>query len=178
MNAPVTATVPLPPRTGLAPVSVRLVKVVVDGELMLSLALFTVRLPGGVMAPKVDDRPSVPPVRLIDGTDRSFADVRLAVPAVSDTLGTLKVPPALSATAPVLLLLRLATLRLPLALTVKDAEPATLTVGSAVAVPLPLIVTLVVAPAESTAIEAAPTGGAVSVRAPAANPMPLPEATT
>ena len=178
MNAPVTATVPLPPSTGLAPVSVRLAKLVVVGELMFSTAPLTVRLDGSARASKVDARPSVPPVRLIDGTDSAPAAVRLAVPAVTDTLGTLKVPPALSATAPVLLLLRLATLRLPLALTVKDAEPETLTAGSAVAAPLPAIVTLVAAPAESTAIEAAPTGGAVSVRAPAAKAMPLPAATT
>ena len=179
VSAPVTATVPLPPRAALAPESVRLVKVVVDGELMLRPALFTVRLPGSVMAPKVDARPSVPPVRLIDGTDRSFADVRLAVPAESDTLGTLSRPPAFRLTVPLLLLARLATLRLPPALTVSDAPPATVTAGSVVAGPPPEIVTMVVTlAAASTAIEAAPIGAALSVRVPAAKPMPEPGAIT
>ena len=173
VNAPVTATVPLPPSTGPAPASVRSVKVVVTGELMFRTAAFTVRLDGTVMAEKVDARLSVPPVRLIDGTLTAPPAARLAVPADTDRLGTLSVPPALRLTVPVLLLVRAATSRLPPAWMASEA-PAVTVVGSTVVVASLLVtVTLVVTPDTPTVIAAPPAGTLARVRMPP-NPMAVP----
>ena len=175
VSVPVTATVPLPPSTGLAPVRVRLEKAVVNGALMLSVALSTVRTPGSPTAPEVDATLSVLPLRLSAVTPTALPADRLALPADCARLGTVRSPAALRMTVPALLMPPEATARLPLALTVSE-EPDSTVVGSRVVPASALLaVRFVIRPATPTVIDAPPAGSLASVRVPP-NSMAVPAA--
>ena len=179
VKLPVTVTVPPPRRMGSVPVSVRLPSVVAVAELRPSAALLTVTELGRLSAPSVASRSSAPPVRDSDDTLRSLPALRLAVPADTLTLARPSEPVARMVAEPVPPLDRLATFRLPPALTVNVVLlPVTVVAGSAVVGPPALMARLVTVLAEPTASVAPPLGATASVRVPVANSSPVPAAMT